>query len=161
MKAGKSTNLVNAGVQTEHSSVSDLGVQVSQLAVDELDSDLRALSIAFSKYCMMNLKLEVCEDFLEVSASAMVKLKAGNKSNVVNNLSKGVGTNRSDESESRFPVARMPMGLVEYTTNFFVADDLNSVCFLTRVRKRAGYSNRVCPYIYIYIYTIVTMEIAM
>ena len=41
--------------------------------------------------------------FLEVSASAMVKLKAGNKSNVNYNLAKGVGTNRLDESESRFP----------------------------------------------------------
>ena len=42
VQAGRSTNLVNAGVQTEHSSVSDLGVQTSQLAVDEPDSDIRA-----------------------------------------------------------------------------------------------------------------------
>ena len=40
--------------------------------------------------------------FLEVSASAMVNLKAGNKSNVNYNLAKGVGTNRLDESESIF-----------------------------------------------------------
>ena len=69
--------------------------------------------------------------FLEVSASAMVKLKAGNKSNVNYNLAKGVGTNRLDESESIFQRARVPMGLVEYTTNFFVADDLNSVCCIS------------------------------
>ncbi len=54
----------------------------------------------------------------------------GNRSNVLYNLAKGVGTNRMDESESRFPVTWMPMGLVEYTTNFFVADDLNAVCLV-------------------------------
>ena len=42
--------------------------------------------IVFSRYCKQNLKFEVCEDFLEVSASAMVKLKAGNRSNVVYNV---------------------------------------------------------------------------
>ncbi len=60
----------------------------------------------------------------------MSKLKAGNRSNVLYNLAKGVGTNRMDESESIFPVTRMPMGLVEYTTNFFVAYDLNVVCLV-------------------------------
>ena len=92
VQADKSTNLVNAGVQTEHSSVRDLGAELEVGSVVKI--------------------------FLEVSASAMVKLKAGNKSNVVYNLAKGVGTNRLDEFESRFPVARVPMGLVEYTTNF-------------------------------------------
>ena len=45
VQAGESINLVKAGVQTERSSVSDLEVQVSQLAVDEPDNDLRAMSI--------------------------------------------------------------------------------------------------------------------
>ena len=49
VQTGKSTNLVNAGVQTEHSSVRYLGVQVSQLAVDEPDNELCAMSIVFSK----------------------------------------------------------------------------------------------------------------
>ena len=60
----------------------------------------------------------MCDDFLEMSASAMVKLKAGNRSNVVYNLAKGVGTNHSDESESRFPVARMSMGTCEVHHQF-------------------------------------------
>ena len=34
-------------------------------------------------------------------SSAMVKLKARNSSNVIYNLAKGVGTNRSDESENQ------------------------------------------------------------
>ena len=49
------------------------------------------------------LKVEVCDDFLEVASSAMVRLKAGNRSNVVYNLAKGIGTSRKDEAESRFP----------------------------------------------------------
>ncbi len=105
--------------------------QINMLAATrESENDLHAMSVAFSKYCKEKLNTELGEDFLELSASAMSKLKAGNRSNVLYNLAKGVGTNRMDESESRFPVTRMPMGLVEYTTNFFVADDLNAVCLV-------------------------------
>lgn len=57
----------------------------------------------------------------------MVRLKAGNRTNVVYNLAKGIGTCRNNDTESHFPVGKMPMGLVEYTANFFVAEDINSV----------------------------------
>ena len=67
----------------------------------------------------------------------MVRLKAGNRSNVVYNLAKGIGTSRKDEVESRFPVGIMPMGLVEYTANFFVAEDSNSVNYF--IISRANY----------------------
>ncbi len=123
-------DLVDVGVQTEHS-CSYLGAQINMLsATRESENDLHAMSVAFSKYCKEKLNTELGEDFLELSASAMSKLKAGNRSNVLYNLAKGVGTNRMDESESIFPVTRMPMGLVEYTTNFFVAYDLNVVCLV-------------------------------
>ncbi len=93
--------------------------QINMLAATrESENDLHAMSVAFSKYCKEKLNTELGEDFLELSASAMSKLKAGNRSNVLYNLAKGVGTNRMDESESRFPVTRMPMGLVEYTIFF-------------------------------------------
>ena len=83
------------------------------------------------------LKVEVCDDFLEVASSAMARLKAGNRSNVVYNLAKGIGTSRKDEAESQFPVGKMPMGLVEYTANFFVAEDSNSVNYF--IISRANY----------------------
>ncbi len=54
----------------------------------------------------------------------MTRLKNHGRSNVVYNLAKGVGTEQSD---SCFPVCRMPMGLVEYVTNFFSATNINSV----------------------------------
>ena len=81
--------------------------------------------------CREKLDVEVCSDFLQVSSSAMVQLKAGNRSNVVYNLAKGIGTCRENETESRFPVGKMPMGLVEYTANFFVANNINSVYTLS------------------------------
>ena len=57
----------------------------------------------------------------------MVRLKAGNRSNVVYNLATGNRYLPKDEAESLFPVGIMPMGLVKYTANFFVAEDNNSV----------------------------------
>lgn len=87
------------------------------------------MSAAFSKYCHDALNIQLPTDFLEVVAKAMVKLKQAKRSNVVYNLAKGVGTERKDLTESRFPVSRMSMGLVEYVTNFFIVEDINTVSF--------------------------------
>ena len=57
----------------------------------------------------------------------MVRLKKGQQSNVIYNLARGVGTECPDQTDSRFPVSRMPLGLVEYVTDFFVAEDINMV----------------------------------
>ena len=56
---------------------------------------------------------------------------------------------REDESDSRFPIKRMPMGLVEYAADFFVADNLQSVGMVpfnynfifTRVETRGATRN--------------------
>ena len=105
--------------------------------LDKCATDLHSISVAFSKYCKHVLKVEVCDDFLEVASSAMVRLKAGNRSTVVYYLAKGIGTSRKDEAESRFPVGIMPMGLVEYTANFFVTEYSNSVNYF--IIYRANY----------------------
>ena len=60
----------------------------------------------------------------------MVRLKKHKCSNVVYNLAKGVGEERSGVDESRLPVSRMPMGLIEHITNFFTAEDMNEVRLL-------------------------------
>ena len=88
---------------------------------------LESLSAMFSKHCIENLHLEVPNDFLKLSASAMVRLKNNCQTNVVYNLATGVGTGRSDGNDSCFPVTRMPMGLVEYVANFFTITDINQV----------------------------------
>ena len=54
----------------------------------------------------------------------MIQLSKGGRTNI---LAKGIGTMRSDKKDSRFPVMRMPMGLVEYTAQFFAADYLQQV----------------------------------
>ena len=41
-------------------------------------------------------------------------------------MAKTIGTIREDGSDSRFPVKRMSMGLVEYIASFFAADNLQS-----------------------------------
>lgn len=64
---------------------------------------------------------------MEVSSFAMARLKSSGCSNVVYNLAKGIATIKNGEAESLFPVGRMPMGLVEYTINFFIAENINAV----------------------------------
>ena len=44
-----------------------------------------------------------------------------------------MGTECPDQTDSCFPVSRMPMGLVEYIANFFVAEDINMVAVLPAV----------------------------
>ena len=41
------------------------------------------------------------------------------ETNIVYNLVKCIGTKRPDENDSRLPVHRMLMGLIEYIANFF------------------------------------------
>jgi len=40
------------------------------------------------------------------------------------NLTKGLGTQRADGSDSRFPTKCMPMGLIEYEAEFFANDNV-------------------------------------
>ena len=89
--------------------------------------------IIFSKYCKDAVHIDVPEDFLGFAALAMVRLKKGQQSNVIYNLARGVGTECPDQTDSHFSVSRMPMGLVEYVTNFFVAKDINMVAVLSAV----------------------------
>ena len=46
---------------------------------------------------------------------------------MIYNLAKGLGMMRNDQSDSCFPAKRMPMGLIEYTCNFFVLETLEQV----------------------------------
>ena len=57
----------------------------------------------------------------------MVQLSNGGRTDVLYNLAKGMGTLRPDKKDSRFPINRMPMGLVEYTAQFFAFDNLQQV----------------------------------
>lgn len=88
--------------------------------VDVCDSlGLEQVSVWLSSYCKRELEIDIPRDFLSVATSAMVRLSKCQRSNVVYNLAKGISTMRADNSDSCFPVLRMPMGLVEYLTSFY------------------------------------------
>lgn len=123
----------NAEVEPPTIDSSTTEYHFSQLsAIVQLD----LLSRLFSSYASRELKLSVPDDFVALAAKAMVQLKDNNHSNVLYNIAKVIGTIREDGSDSRFPIKRMPMGLVEYIASFFAADNLQSVskgcCFMAR-----------------------------
>lgn len=96
----------------------------SQLPVN---AQLDLLSKLFSSYASNEMRLSVPDDFIALAARAMLQLMSSDRSNVLYNLAKAIGTIREDGSDSRLPTKRMPMGLIEYIANFFVADNLQSV----------------------------------
>ena len=67
------------------------------------------------------------DDFLDLSLRAMAHLKRVGRSNVVYGLVRGLGEMRADQSDSRLPALRMPMGLLEYVVSFYSSETLNQV----------------------------------
>ena len=112
---------VSIDVQTEDMEALALLHMFSKLPED---MHLQTLSRLFSSYLSATSSVSVSEDFLCLAAAAMINLHNGGRSNVVYNLAKGIGTQRQDKSETRFPIKQMPMGLIEYVTEFFAVDDL-------------------------------------
>ena len=117
--------------QTTSSSAQTNPVDVSLVMeiLNQLPEEARLplLSELFSMTVSMLFKLSVPDDFLCLSASAMVQLSSGGRTNVLYNLAKGMGSLRPDKSGTRFPIDKMPMGLVEYTALFFAFDNLQQV----------------------------------
>ena len=91
------------------------------------ESRLPLLSELFSNCVSALFKCAVPKDFLCLAASAMNQLSIGGRTNVLYNLAKGMGTLRPDSQDPRFPINRMPMGLVEYAAQFFANDNLQQV----------------------------------
>ena len=56
-----------------------------------------------------------------------MKLNQAGRSNVVYNMVKAIGTNRSNSDDSLLPLTRMPMGLIEHCVNFFSSSQLQQV----------------------------------
>ena len=104
-----------------------IGVQTMEVAEVEAEVRLAALSHEFSDICKQHFNVDVPTDFLVLSLSAMDNLAGNDRSNVLYSLAKGIGTIREDESDSLFPVKRMPLGMVEYAANFFSHDTINQV----------------------------------
>lgn len=121
---GDENTVVTVSTQTDPADPAEFVVNIlGQLSAG---AQLEAMSKFFSEYALANFSLTVPEDFLSLAAKAMAKLKHSERSNVLYNLAKGIGTPRDDGSDSRFPTQRMPMGLVEHIANF-VADKMQKV----------------------------------
>ena len=88
--------------QTEASTIDQHEVSVqTTLCVPLSGDDLCTVSMMYSKHCKDVLQLDVPENFLEYSISAMIRLKQNQRSNVVYNLAKGVGRERPDKTDAR------------------------------------------------------------
>ena len=70
---------------------------------------------------------DIPTDFLCMAAKGMHYLKVVNQSNVIYLLARGLGTMRVDGMDALIPAKRMPMGLIEYTFNFFTGNAVNKV----------------------------------
>ena len=114
----------NAEVEPSTMDSSTIEYHESQLSVIV---QLDLLSRLFSSYTSRELELCVPDDFFALAAKAMMQLKDNNHSNVLHNMAKAIGTIREDGSDLRFPIKRIPMGLVEFIASFFAADNLQSV----------------------------------
>ena len=94
------------------------------------EEQMKFLSQCVSYHCRAYHQMDVPDDFLQLSLSAMENLQANGKTNVLYGLAKGLGRLRLGSSESCFPVSRMPFGLLEYMVNFFNSSPGSNVSFI-------------------------------
>ena len=83
-----------------------------------------------------HMSVTVPDDFLDLSLRAMSHLKRVGRSTVVYGLVRGLGEMRADQSDSRLPVLRMPMGLLEYVVSFYSSETLNQVNVIVTLSPR-------------------------
>ena len=95
---------------------------------DDPQKKLSEMSHSFVALCKSAYGLEVPNDFIILATKTMIHLKGSKRSNVLYNIAKGFGEMREDQSDSRFPTDRMPMGLLEYMAGFFAVDKMRKVC---------------------------------
>lgn len=97
---------------------------------------LQIMADWFSKFASSNYGVHIDSDFLQLSLSASRYLKQCKRGDVMYGVAKAIGRMRPDDSDSRLPAKRMPMGLLEHMLNFFNADSYSQVC--TGANKVAG-----------------------
>lgn len=117
------------GIQTDCISTYNVACQteLSILLSDFEDGDLVVMSKIFSDF-LRSEQIFIPDDYLTYSARAMKQLLSNNRSpNIIYNLVKSIGTIREDGSDSCFPCKRMPMGMLEYTANFFSRENIQQV----------------------------------
>ena len=85
-----------------------------------MESHLSTLSKLFSEH-LSQFSLTDPNDILDNSARAMLPLSDGGQTNLLYNLSKGMGTLPPDHSDSRLFIKQIPLGLIKYIAQFLLA----------------------------------------
>ena len=98
----------SASVQTDDLDIAALAQFFNTLPMND---QMRVLSNLFLAHMLNSFGINVPDDFLSYAANTMFQLRLGQRTNVLYNLAKGIGTLRADNSDSRFPTKRMPMGI--------------------------------------------------
>lgn len=127
--SGSEKELKTSSTQTEGStSCNTVAQMVSLLCLLPESEQLDVIGKVLQEIvCKQSLGIKIPDDFISLSVIAIQHLKACERSNVVYGVAKGIGTMRQDNSDSLIPARRMPMGLLEYLTNFFVSSHLSQV----------------------------------
>ena len=117
----------------EHANVEldSMWLETSQaLASVEPHDQLKFISKLLEKHAISHCGIIIPGDFLDLSLTAMLKLSEAGRSNVVYNMVKAIGTKRPNSEDSRLPITRMPMGLLEYCVNFYNCSHLQQVLLM-------------------------------
>ena len=115
---------VDTAVLREQAVQTDITMPMDSLTGVDGCVELQELSRKYASLCHEHFGLSVPNDFLIYSGAAMVHLATNSRSNLLYSLAKGLGTLRKD---GLFPIKRMPIGLVKYAANLYIAGNVNQV----------------------------------
>ena len=101
-------------------SVDVLQQSLQQVSKMKPEDQIQFISEVFALYCSSQ-KVTVPMNFLELAVKGMKQLESAGRTNIVYGLCKGLGTMRSDGSDTVFPRKQVVTGLVEHCVNFFSA----------------------------------------
>ena len=107
------------GLDVPVTNMDRVATAISLLKMASDEELMRVVSHLFQQLALTKYGVHIPADFLQLSLIAVRHLNQCGRSNVVYGVAKAIGTMRPDESDSRLPARRMPMGLLEYMVNFF------------------------------------------
>lgn len=108
-------------------SLAEVKLCPTDVTVSDDTLNLSRVSDEFVCIALEQFGITLPKDFLQRIIVASRRLKECNRANVLYNLAKGLSDMRSDGSDSLLPARRMPMGLLEHVSNFFISESLQEV----------------------------------
>ena len=111
-------------------SVDTLELVSHKIGCIEPDQQLKFIEELLARYCC-SLNLTLPPHFLSYAVKGMLNLQASNRNNFLYGLTKGLGTQRSNGTDSIFLTKQVIAGLIEYSINFFNASTVAQVSTIT------------------------------